>query len=34
MGSFALSDPRVFAYERASLNVLSGGRAILAVCSA
>jgi alkanesulfonate monooxygenase SsuD/methylene tetrahydromethanopterin reductase-like flavin-dependent oxidoreductase (luciferase family) len=33
MGSFALRDPRVFAYEWASLDVISGGRAILAVCS-
>jgi alkanesulfonate monooxygenase SsuD/methylene tetrahydromethanopterin reductase-like flavin-dependent oxidoreductase (luciferase family) len=33
MGSFALRDPRVFAYEWASLDVLSGGRTRLAVCS-
>ncbi len=33
MGSFALRDPRVFAYEWASLDVISGGRTILAVCS-
>lgn len=33
MGSFALRDPRVFAYEWASLDVLSGGRTILSVCS-
>jgi alkanesulfonate monooxygenase SsuD/methylene tetrahydromethanopterin reductase-like flavin-dependent oxidoreductase (luciferase family) len=33
MGSFALRDPRVFAYEWASLDVTSGGRTILAVCS-
>src|SRR6266545_3904188 len=33
MGSFALRDPRVFAYEWASLDVLSNGRTRLAVCS-
>lgn len=33
MGSFALRDPRVFAYEWASLDVISGGRTTLAVCS-
>ncbi len=33
MGSFALRDPRVFAYEWASLDVLSGGRTRLSVCS-
>jgi len=33
MGSFALRDPRVFAYEWASLDVISGGRTRLAVCS-
>jgi len=33
MGSFALRDPRVFAYEWASLDVISGGRTILSVCS-
>jgi alkanesulfonate monooxygenase SsuD/methylene tetrahydromethanopterin reductase-like flavin-dependent oxidoreductase (luciferase family) len=33
MGSFALRDPRVFAYEWASLDVLSGGRTILSVCA-
>ena len=33
MGSFALRDPRVFAYELASLDVISGGRTILSVCS-
>jgi len=33
MGSFALRDPRVSAYEWASLDVISGGRTILAVCS-
>ena len=33
MGSFALRDPRVFAYEWASLDVISGGRTFLAVCS-
>jgi hypothetical protein len=31
MGSFALRDPRVFAYEWASLDVLSNGRTRLAV---
>ncbi|MSP03419.1 MAG: LLM class flavin-dependent oxidoreductase [Acetobacteraceae bacterium] len=33
MGTFALRDPRVFAYEWASLDVISGGRTILCVCS-
>jgi alkanesulfonate monooxygenase SsuD/methylene tetrahydromethanopterin reductase-like flavin-dependent oxidoreductase (luciferase family) len=33
MGSFSLRDPRVFAYEWASLDVLSGGRTILSVCA-
>ena len=33
MGSFALRDPRTFAYEWASLDVISGGRTILSVCS-
>ncbi|MGE0415421.1 MAG: LLM class flavin-dependent oxidoreductase [Acetobacteraceae bacterium] len=33
MGSFALRDPRVFAYEWASLDMLSGGRTILSVCA-
>src|SRR4051812_18104677 len=33
MGSFALRDPRVFAYEWASLDLISGGRTILSVCS-
>lgn len=33
MGSFALRDPRVFAYEWASLDVLSGGRTRLSVCA-
>ena len=33
MGSFALRDPRVFAYEWASLDVISGGRTILSVCA-
>jgi alkanesulfonate monooxygenase SsuD/methylene tetrahydromethanopterin reductase-like flavin-dependent oxidoreductase (luciferase family) len=33
MGSFALRDPRVFAYEWASLDVLSAGRTRLAVCA-
>jgi alkanesulfonate monooxygenase SsuD/methylene tetrahydromethanopterin reductase-like flavin-dependent oxidoreductase (luciferase family) len=33
MGSFGLRDPRVFAYEWASLDVISGGRTTLAVCS-
>ena len=33
MGSFALRDPRVFGYEWASLDVISGGRTILSVCS-
>jgi alkanesulfonate monooxygenase SsuD/methylene tetrahydromethanopterin reductase-like flavin-dependent oxidoreductase (luciferase family) len=33
MGSFALREPRVFAYEWASLDVLSNGRTRLAVCS-
>jgi alkanesulfonate monooxygenase SsuD/methylene tetrahydromethanopterin reductase-like flavin-dependent oxidoreductase (luciferase family) len=33
MGSFALRDPRVFAYEWASLDVLSNGRTRLSVCS-
>jgi len=33
MGSFALRDPRVFAYEWASLDVLSHGRTRLSVCS-
>jgi len=33
MATFALRDPRVFAYEWASLDVISGGRTILAVCA-
>ena len=33
MGSFALRDPRTFAYEWASLDVISGGRTILSVCA-
>lgn len=33
MGSFALRDPRVFAAEWASLDVLSGGRTRLSVCA-
>ena len=33
MGSFALRDPRIFAYEWASLDLISGGRTILCVCS-
>lgn len=33
MGSFALREPRVFAYEWASLDVISGGRTRLVVCS-
>jgi alkanesulfonate monooxygenase SsuD/methylene tetrahydromethanopterin reductase-like flavin-dependent oxidoreductase (luciferase family) len=33
MATFALRDPRVFAYEWASLDVISGGRTVLAVCS-
>jgi alkanesulfonate monooxygenase SsuD/methylene tetrahydromethanopterin reductase-like flavin-dependent oxidoreductase (luciferase family) len=33
MGSFALREPRVFAYEWASLDVISGGRTRLSVCS-
>jgi alkanesulfonate monooxygenase SsuD/methylene tetrahydromethanopterin reductase-like flavin-dependent oxidoreductase (luciferase family) len=33
MGSFALRDPRVFAYEWASLDVLSNGRTRLVVCA-
>jgi alkanesulfonate monooxygenase SsuD/methylene tetrahydromethanopterin reductase-like flavin-dependent oxidoreductase (luciferase family) len=33
MGSFALREPRAFAYEWASLDVLSGGRTRLAVCA-
>jgi alkanesulfonate monooxygenase SsuD/methylene tetrahydromethanopterin reductase-like flavin-dependent oxidoreductase (luciferase family) len=33
MGSFPLRDPRVFAYEWASLDVLSHGRTRLSVCS-
>jgi Luciferase-like monooxygenase len=33
MGSFARRDPRVFAYEWASLDMLSNGRTRLAVCS-
>jgi hypothetical protein len=32
-GSFTLSDRRVFVWEWASLDVISGGRAIQAVCS-
>lgn len=33
MGSFALRDPRVMAYEWASLDVLSGGRTRMVACS-
>ena len=33
MGSFALRDPLVFAYEWASLDVLSGGRTRLVACA-
>jgi len=33
MGSFALRDPRLFAYQWASLDVLSHGRTRLVVCS-
>ena len=33
MGSFALRDPKVFAYEWASLDVISNGRTRLVVCS-
>jgi alkanesulfonate monooxygenase SsuD/methylene tetrahydromethanopterin reductase-like flavin-dependent oxidoreductase (luciferase family) len=33
MATFALRDPRVFAYEWASLDVISGGRTLLSVCS-
>jgi alkanesulfonate monooxygenase SsuD/methylene tetrahydromethanopterin reductase-like flavin-dependent oxidoreductase (luciferase family) len=33
VGSFALRDPRVFAAEWASLDVLSGGRTRLSVCA-
>lgn len=33
MGSFALRDPRVFAAQWASLDVLSGGRTRLSVCA-
>jgi alkanesulfonate monooxygenase SsuD/methylene tetrahydromethanopterin reductase-like flavin-dependent oxidoreductase (luciferase family) len=33
MGSFALRDPLVFAYEWASLDVISGGRTRLVACS-
>jgi alkanesulfonate monooxygenase SsuD/methylene tetrahydromethanopterin reductase-like flavin-dependent oxidoreductase (luciferase family) len=33
MGSFALREPRVFAYEWASLDVISQGRTRLVVCS-
>jgi alkanesulfonate monooxygenase SsuD/methylene tetrahydromethanopterin reductase-like flavin-dependent oxidoreductase (luciferase family) len=33
MATFALRDPRVFAYEWASLDVISGGRTILSVCA-
>lgn len=33
MGSFALREPRVFAYEWASLDVISNGRTRLVVCS-
>src|ERR1700741_3446236 len=33
MGSFALRDPMVFAYEWASLDVLSNGRTRLVVCA-
>jgi alkanesulfonate monooxygenase SsuD/methylene tetrahydromethanopterin reductase-like flavin-dependent oxidoreductase (luciferase family) len=33
MGSFALREPRVFAYEWASLDVISNGRTLLVVCS-
>ncbi|HEY8289958.1 MAG TPA: LLM class flavin-dependent oxidoreductase, partial [Acetobacteraceae bacterium] len=33
MGSFALRDPRVFAAEWASLDVISGGRTRLSVCA-
>src|SRR6188768_1327062 len=33
MGSFALRDPMVFAYEWASLDVLSGGRTRMVACS-
>lgn len=33
MATFALRDPRVFAYEWASLDVISGGRTVLSVCA-
>ncbi len=33
MGSFALREPRAFAYEWASLDVISGGRTRLSVCA-
>src|ERR1035437_6488169 len=33
MGSFALREPRAFAYEWASLDVLSGGRTRLVACA-